>query len=420
MAGTTVQTYLQHFTESGPDHVRRSLNLIIDDLEVLRAALDAGGVTLVNELRANNDLTRTWQTEVDADLDEINDMLDFLVEEDGVLGGDYTFSDGAATALTMSGSVVYRIGGETFYAELPATQALEDEGDVAQNKYRAWRVEIDRLGAVTCLSFGDMEKTTAEEALLSLCALALTANTATLGYVVFNDTTGAFNIGTTNVSDSENFVAYYERQPRNRASALTAALGASIAVGSTATNYSTGTRDYMASGLRVAQDAAEADKVFDDNDTIGTGQFGGHLIVTNLANSATYALGSDGLAESASAMTHATDAAVVTQLALLAARLPSMFCLVGTIRVENISGGTFTYNTENIDDASDANATYTDVAFATHDRTATDAIQLGRTNPPVVPATITAPVVPAAVAGAASTTAVDAAGDMTGYKVTSN
>ncbi|MCH7552930.1 MAG: hypothetical protein IIC82_02890, partial [Chloroflexi bacterium] len=56
--------------------------------------------------------------------------------------------------------------------------------------------------------------------------------------------------------------------------------------------------------------------------------------------------------------------------------------------VGNFVTDTFTYNTENINDASDANAIFTDVAFATHDRTASDAIQLGRSNPPAIPASV--------------------------------
>ncbi len=413
MAGTTISVKRQWGISSSLNAIwafYKSINNIITDLETLRAPL-AQSNTLIEELHDDGGTRATWETEVDADLDEINDMLDFLVEEDGVIGGDYAFSDGAAVALTCAGSVIYRIGGETFYKTLPATVSLEDEGDVATNKYRAWRIEIDRLGALTCLSFGDMEKTTAEEALLSLCALALTADTATLGYIVFNDETGAFNIGTTNIDDSENFAVYYERQPRNRASALTAAMGASIAAGSTPENYSTGTRDYMVAGVRVAQDAAESDKTFNDADTIGQSQFGGHLIVTNLANNATYALGSDGLAESVSAMVHASAAAADTQLDLLAARLPSMFCLCGKIVVTNNIAGGFTYGTDDIN-TTDGTAVFTDVGFATHDRTVTDAIQLGRSNPPVIPGTISAPVTPGPGSSKPTSSGVNAASDL--------
>ena len=150
-------------------------------------------------------------------------------------------------------------------------------------------------------------------------------------------------------------------------------------------------------------------------------QFPPHLIITNLGNTATYALGSDGIAETVSAMSHANAAAADTQLAIIAARLPSMFCLVGKIVVTNNLGGTFTYNTDDIG-GTDGTPVFTDVAFATHDRAASDAIQAGRVNPPVVPATVSAanvaatvaaPVVPAAVTAAASTTAVNTAGDMT-------
>ena len=46
MAGTAVKAYAQHFADAGPDHVRRSQVLVIDDIEALRADEKAPAATI--------------------------------------------------------------------------------------------------------------------------------------------------------------------------------------------------------------------------------------------------------------------------------------------------------------------------------------------------------------------------------------
>jgi hypothetical protein len=233
----------------------------------------------------------------------------------------------------------------------------------------------------------------AEDALLNLASRADSANKVCIGYFTITDSGGAFNIGTTNTTGgTATEVAYMVRGPKTRYTGLTAALGAATAVGSTPENYSTGTRDYCINGLNVAQDAAEADKTFDDADTIGQSQFGGHLIVTNLAQTATYALAADGVAGGVSAMTYADAAAVDTAIDTLVDRLPFMFCPVSKIVVTNNIAGTFTYGTDDIN-GTDGTAVFTDCTAGVVDRTVASGFNSWQRNPPAIPASITAPLI---------------------------
>src|SRR3990167_3262404 len=293
--------------------------------------------TLIEELAADHAIGITWDTEVDADLDTQNNIADFDLA-DGVIGGEYTIAGTAATTLLGAGHVRYRIGGQEYYVALDTTITLQDSGDIVQNKYGAWRILIDRLGVVTTQDTGaQMAWDNAEDALLRLAAVAPTASTATIGYFTITDSgAGGFNIGTTNTTGgTATGVVYVVRNAPKKVTGLHTANGAASTVGTTPTNYSTGTKDVMVNGVRITQIAAEADKAFDDLDTIGQAQFGGWLIVTNLAQSATYSLAADGAAGTVSGMTYASSGAVQTALDNVCDRLPPIFCPVSQVIVTN-------------------------------------------------------------------------------------
>jgi hypothetical protein len=366
-----------------------TFKVTVDQLETLAEELGADHATFKTAV----DATNVWTTEVDADLDEINDYLDSLNEPDGVIGGDFTIAAQADPNILGAGRVRYRIGGVEYESVMETAVVLEDSGDITQSTFGAWSVLIDKLGVVTTEDTGaQMAFATAEDALLNLASRADSTGKACLGYVTVTDSGGAFNIGTTNTSGGTATTAVYmNRGPVKRFTGLTAALGAATAVGSTPENYSTGTRDYCINGLNKAQDAAEADKTFDDADTIGQSQFGGHLIVTNLAQNATYALASDGVAGSVSAMTHASSAAADTALDTLVDRLPSLFCPVAKLVVENNLGGAFTYGTDDIN-STDGTATFTDCTAGTWDRTVSTGFDSHQRDVPAIPATVTAPI----------------------------
>ena len=203
-------------------------------------------------------------------LDTMNDILEFEHGLDGVIGGDYTFSAGAAVTLTGAGRIRWRRSGQIYETALDTTITLADDGDITQAKYRAFRIEIADTGVVTAKAIGASNLDNGEDAMLSLASLAQTASTVEIGYITITKSDGAFNIGTTNLNAANVTVAiYYAKTPRQRAAGLTADMGASIAIGTTATNFSHGTVDCRTQGVKVAQIAAGADVAFDDNDTIG-------------------------------------------------------------------------------------------------------------------------------------------------------
>jgi len=387
------------------DHA--AFKVTVDLLELLAEELAADHATqktLDDELIVDHAVIVAWDAEVDADHDVMNNVLDCW-NQDGVIGGSFTIATTAAVTLLGAGFVHYRIGGQEYYSDLDTTIDLQDRGDIVQNKYGAWRILIDRLGVVSTQDTGAlMAFDNAEDALLNLSAAAQTANTALIGLFTVTDS-GApgFQIGTTNTTGgTATGVVYHVRGPQKRVAGLTAALGAASAVGTTPENYSTGTRDYMVNGLRVAQDAAEADKAFDDLDTIGQAQFGGWLIVTNLAQNATYSLAANGIAGSVSAMTYATAALAITAVGLVEDRLPPMFCPVSRLIIQNNIAGTWTAGTDDLS-GTDGTPTFTDCTVGTWDRTATTGLNSHKVTPPTVPASITAPLIATLTATAPAT-----------------
>ncbi len=362
---------------------------LIADHATSKTALDAIE-TLIEELHDDSGTRNTWETEVDADLDVINNYLDAKAEPDGVIGGDFNIVAGANVTLTGSGHVQYRINGIVHYVLLDTTISLVDDGDVDAGKWRAWRIEINRLGVVTCTADGDTQHNEEELAMLNLSTLAQTANTVTIGY--FNiDSNGGYAVNDVNVNGETAENVYVVRGPLKQVSGLHAALGGSIAIGSTNTKFSHGTVDAMLNGQFITQLAAGTDVTFDDADIItSSGQFGGHLIVLSLGGGSVYALASDGLAGAASTMTHATAAAANTALDTIADQLPENFAVIGRITVESAKS-TFTYATDDLA-GTDGTGTYTDATVGTWDRTDTAGFDSHQINPPAIPATVSAPV----------------------------
>jgi len=359
--------------------------------------------TLTDELRTDHATVRTWLVESDADQDAINNYLDFLNEADGVIEGSYSMAGTAAVTVLGAGRVRYRIDGVEFETVLDTTITIEDNGDVTQNKWGAWRVLIDGAGAVTTQSAasGGSAFNSAEDALLGLSAIAQTASTACIGYFTITDSGGAFNIGTTNTSGgTATTVVYDERMPRKKAAGLSAALGASIALDAASATYNTGTIDAKVLGVNLTQIGAQTTQAFDDADTVATTKFGGWVICTDLAGTDIYALAANGVAGAVSAMAYDSSALAQTAIDNVVDRLPSIFCPIGQLIIEQ-GTGTFTAGTTNLDDAQ-TTATFADFTVGSWGRTSLTGADSHKVNPPAVPATITAPIVATITAVAAT------------------
>jgi hypothetical protein len=403
--------------EMRTDHA--ATKVTVDQLETLAEELGTdhgtykvtvdGLVTAVDELiddhatfKTDVDETNTWATEVADDDNNLSNHLDFLLTPNGVYGGSYYFTAGGAVTLTAAGYVDYQIGSIRYHASLPATITLEDLGDIAQNYYGAWRIEIDRLGACTaklCALVGGYS--TEQKALLSLSALAPTANAATLGYLTVVKTASAFNIGTDNLTvATATATIYYERGPRKRVSGLNAALGAASALVSASTTYGHGTIDANMNGLKKAQIGAGAAQALTDADIISTTKYGAVVICTDLAGTSTVSLNAAGL-PAVQTMAYADAATAKAAIDLVVDRLPSMFVPFALIRVYNGTVGDFTFKTTAWNTAL-VTATITDATVAGWDRTKPtgfDSHQISRvaipalvaaTTPAAAPATLTA------------------------------
>lgn len=369
------------------------------------------GAALMNELRTDHatfktavDAANVWCTEVDADLDEINDYLSYLGERDGVIGGDFTITAGAAATLTGAGHIRYRIGGQEYYIDLDTTITLVDTTVVTGSNWKAWRIVIDRLGVVTTEAVtGSAGQSAEQAALLHLGSVARAANTVEIGYFTIQAATG-FTPQTDNVNGEANANFRLLRSPRPD-NGLFAALGSSLVADAAAATFSVGTIDPKVRGVRLAQISAISNQAMTDADTIADGEAGGWLVVVDMAGTAVLTISSDGV-PGVSALTDTDAAGANTALDTLADRLPALFVPVGRITVVNASGGGFTAGTTNWD-AAGVTTAVTDAAFATHDRTQSAAAFLGRQiDAPAVPATVTAPV-PAAGPATLAAAAVD-------------
>jgi len=372
--------------------IAASLNEQRTDHATFKAAVDATE-TLVEELASDHAIGITWDTEVDADLDDINDYVAFMGEQDGVIGGDYTFATQTAADFLGAGTVIYRIGGEVYHAPMQAAIAPDDGGvtQVTGSNVFACRVVIDRLGVVTTERDDGAGQAAAQAALLHLGSVAQAANTVTLGYITLAATTG-YTPGTDNVDGEGTATFYYERQPKNSGSALWAAQGSALVAGAGLATVAVGATNPKVNGLRVAQIAADATLSLTDADTITTTEAGGWLVLTDLAGTGYVTLSSDGV-PGVSALTDTDAAGAQTALDLLASRLPAMFVPIGQIIVVTANAATFTAGTT-FWDATDVTTTVADQSFGTFDRTVSAATFLAReSNPPAVPASIAAPLV---------------------------
>lgn len=360
---------------------------------------------LTNELRTDHATVKTWLDEVDGDLDKINNYLHFMNERDGVIAGDHTFTAGTATTLTGAGIVTYRINGQIYTNKVDTTITLEDNGDVTQSKWGAWRILIDAAGTVTTqdpAGSGSQAFNSAEDALLSLAQRAITANTVEIGYLTLTDSDSAINLGTDNLDATGVTATMYVVTGPRLGCGLNAALGstgfatdAGVATFDTAGTIDASIQGGPSTGVvfsrKLSQIGAITNQAMDDADTIATTKYGGWLMVTDLAGTGVYALAANGIAGAVSAMTYTTAALTTTALDEVQNRLPAIFSPLARIQVFNTTGGNnWVAATDNWDHDT-AVATVTNYTFGVLDRTSLIG-DVGK-DAPVIQATVSAPVI---------------------------
>jgi len=345
------------------------------------------------------DAVRTWISEVDADLENINDGIHFQGNRDGVIGGNFSLGVGTdtSTKVRMSDTVHYQIGGIKYSAT--DVEGVLATGEVTESKFGAWRILIGKTGAITTqratangtsetMAFAD-----GQDALLSLSQIARTANTVDIGYLTIDAASGGFTPGTDDPDTGNAQVdaaVYYDCRAPMLDNGFTATPSVGLSEGTSDDEYAFGTINVKTNGLNIAQIAADVTIAFSDADVITTsGKYGGELFVTNLAGTGVMSLASTGIAGGAQTVDLASAAAVTTNLDAVQLALPQVFTVIGRVIVL-ANKATFTFNTDDLA-GTDGTATWTDEVVANFDRNTISGTGVG-IGAPTIPATITAPV----------------------------
>lgn len=306
--------------------------------------------TAVNELITDHAIRITWVQDIE---DALTDIFDFERARDGISGGAINLREATnASTKCRTDAFSYRIGGKEYHKQAADdTITLAGTITAAGNKWGAWRFEVDKLGAITATNFGStMAEASEQNALLSLSAIALGSNKAIIGYLAIQATTGNFIGGTDDpkIGDANvNAITWYNA---NGPSGLTA-FDDTFAVGSTPEQISVGVTTPHVHGLDLAQISAVTGQTFTVADIITASKFAGWVIIVDLAGTAFATFSADG---DPLATTQAYNDAATRDTALdnVIARLPAMFVIVGTLKVEN-NGSGWTGNSSNLTDAGD-------------------------------------------------------------------
>ena len=338
--------------------------------------------------------------ELRSDSDTLSDYVARMNDRDGVIGGNHTMGVGTSdtTKVRLSGTVRYRIDGVE-YSQTNLEAAFSNTGAVSNTKYGAWRILIDKLGAITTQSStaagtGAQVHESAEQAFASLAQLAITANTVEIGYLTMLAANAGFTPNTDNPDSGHANVAsntYYNNRLPRLDNGFTAAPSVGLSEGDSGNEdeYAYGTINVRTNALNVAQIGANLNHPFTQADTITTsGKYGGHLIITNTAGNAIVSVPATGImANATAAMDYDTLALVTTALDNAQAALPNVFTVIGRITVL-AAKATFTYNTDEIDGtANKGTGTFTDEVITAFDRTAVSGTGVGP-GVPSIPAVV--------------------------------
>ncbi len=357
------------------------------------------GHKTIRQIKAELNDARTWQIEVDGDLDTINDIIDRQTNRDGVIGGGAYVGEGSTdtTMVRLNGVCRYSIGGQEFVTRDQEIDLVGTD-DVTQAKFGAWRIMAGKTGVISTQratangTSGVMAFNSAEDALLSLSQIARTANTVDVGYLVIEAAAGGFTPQTDDPVTSDAAVTaatYYDARVPHLDNGFTAAPSVGLSEGTNDDEFAFGTIDVRTNGVNVAQIAADTTIAFADADVITTsGKYGGHLFVTDLAGTGVMSLSQTGIAGSAQTVDSASAAVVGTALDAVQLALPTLFTVIGR-EVTVTAKATFTYNTDDLA-GTDGTATWTDEVVTAFDRTDKAGTGVGPT-PPTIPGTVTAP-----------------------------
>ena len=348
-------------------------------------------VNIVNEVQTDHATDITWDTEVDSDLDDINDYLS-IFDRDQIYVGDPAIVEGSSntTALKVAGLLLrYQVGGRQYISEA-AKETEPPTGEITQAKYGAYRMDMNASGTLTVTRKADpMAYDSIEDALLSLGSVARTANSVDWGYVDILAASGGFTAQTDlpKIGDAQvDGINYKDLFVSRWQNGLNTAATVAVADGVKTLNISAINAD--ANGLKLAEISAAGTQAMDDSDTVADTKWGGWILVVDPAGTGTYALAADGIAGTVSAMSYATKAAVDTALDLVEIRMPAHCVPIARIYLNNV-GGTGVWTAVSDDWDVDEAVASTTVYPVINSRVSQGTRSIIR---PTIPDTVTAPV----------------------------
>ena len=419
MAGTTVEVRATgRNADSDVDALADQSNNQITDLETLRAFAAQVG-TLIEELHDDRGTVNTWEIEVDADLDDINDAIHHRWNRDGVNGGGHFVKEGVAdtTKVRVDGTCRYGMSGVAYSATNVEVELAT--GEITQAKYGAWRLTLDKLGVLSTQratadgTSGTMAFDSEEDALLSLAQIARPADTVDVGYLAILAASGGFTPGTDLpiIGDAKvDGINFFHATAPRLDNGFTAAPSVGLSAGTTPEEFAFGTINVRTNGKNVAQISADVTIVFPEADVITTsGNYGGHIFVTNVAGTGIIPLSQTGIAGSAQTVDSASSAVVQTALDLLYLSLPTIFTIIGQ-EITLANKATFTYATDDVN-GTDGTPVWIDAVATVFVRTNTSGVGVGPA-PPTIPATVSAAVTPDVGSSKPTTANVNAAADL--------
>lgn len=348
---------------------------------------------LFSDLDTEVDAIRALVNELRTDTNIMNDLWQYETLRDGVVGGNFELGVGTdtSTSVRLDGTVYYRIDGVLYSTH--DVEGVLQTGEVTENKFGAWRIMVGKTGALTTQratangTSGTMAFDSGEDALLSLGQIARTANTVDVGYVTIDAAAGGFTPGTDDPKTADaqcDAAVYYNCRVPRLDNGLTATPSVGLSEGTNNDEYAFGTINVRTNGKNVAEISADTTIAWSDADVITTsGNYGGELIVTNLAGTGIMSLAATGIAGSAQTMDYASAAAATTDLDAVQLALPQVFTVIGRVTVL-ANKASFTFNTDDLA-GTDGTATWTDEVAADFDRTNTSGTGVG-IDPPDVPA----------------------------------
>ncbi len=201
MAGTTVVRTPATPMGSLEREAASQVNKIVTDLETLRAALDAGGVTAVTELMADH---ATFKAVVD----DLKTQLSRVIGASDNLITTPTLGIGSTPTAVANVAFTYRVNGVGYAKAAVAAGTAPGNDVIPSGTFGACAFDIGTDGTVDAVEAADNATGYASAALAAAGLPAVATDHVRMGYVTASKSDGNFTFGTTDLNAANTTVAY--------------------------------------------------------------------------------------------------------------------------------------------------------------------------------------------------------------------